>query len=96
VIVYYAIEAERDLEGAAVYSLNGWGPEHRDRYMGMLQATCEQVLPEHYKQLATPYPKYPGDPNVLRYRADLYVIYFRVMPDGLEILTVRHVKREPP
>lgn len=24
-----------------------------------------------------------------------YVIYFREVPDGLEILTIRHVKRAP-
>lgn len=93
-IVHYAEEAERDLDNIATYTAQVWGVEQRDRYIGQLQTVCEEVLPEHHRKLARPYghPAYPG---VLQYRSESHVIYFREVPDGLEILTIRHVKRAP-
>lgn len=88
--VHYKEEAESDLESIARYGLTTWGVELRDTYIRMLEAVCEEVLPAHYKRLARPYPNRPG---VLMYRADAYIVYFREVVDGLEILAVRHEKR---
>ena len=92
--VHYAEEAEQDLDDIASYTARVWDVVVRDRYLAHLETVCEQVLPEHYRQIARPYghPSYPG---VLQYRSESHVVYFRAVPDGLEILTIRHVRRAP-
>jgi toxin ParE1/3/4 len=94
VIVHYAEEAERDLDDIASYTAQVWSVEHRDSYIEHLQTVCERVLPEHWRRIARPY-EHPAYPGVLQYRSESHVIYFREVPDGLEILTIRHVRRAP-
>lgn len=92
--VHYSEEAERDLDDIATYTARVWGIAQRDRYIAQLETVCEQVLLEHYSKLARPY-EHPAYPGVLQYRSESHVIYFRKVPDGLEILTIRHVRRAP-
>lgn len=90
--VHYTREAERDLDGIATYTLSVWGPEQRDFYLGVLEETCESVIPERI-HLARPVPQRPG---LLRWRVESHVVFFREVDDGIEIVRILHERQLPP
>lgn len=89
--VHYTRAAEDDLHRIAAYTLELWGEEQRDVYLDVLEQTCEQVLPA-YTHIAR---DAPGHPGLLRWRMESHVIYFREVPDGIEIVRVLHVRMLP-
>ena len=90
-VVHYTEAAEQDLYEIAVYTLVEWGEEQLDKYMALLRATCEDIIPRKYK-LARSVPKRPG---LMRWRCERHVIYFRRVTGGLEIIRVFHDQMLP-
>ena len=84
--VFYTTAAERDLEAIAAYTLDVWGPEQRERYLDMLERTCEHIIPDH-RRFARDVAERPG---ILRWRAESHVIFFRDVEGGLEIVRILH------
>lgn len=84
--VFYTTAAERDLEGIAAYTLEVWGAEQRERYLEMLERTCEQIIPGH-RRLGREVAERPG---IFRWRAESHVIFFRDVEGGLEIVRILH------
>lgn len=84
--VFYTVAAERDLEGIAAYTLDVWGPEQRERYLEMLEQTCEHIIPEH-RRLAREVAERPG---IFRWRAESHVLFLRDVEGGLELVRILH------
>lgn len=89
--VHSTIEAEKDLERIAAYTLEIWGPEQRDAYLAVLEETCETILPRH-RHLARAIPERPG---IFRWRVERHVVFFRAVEDGIEIVRVLHERMLP-
>lgn len=86
-LTHYTNEAARDLHSIAVYTRKAHGALQRDRYMAMLREVCEELLPERHERMARPFEPRPG---ILRYRADHHIVYFQLVPDGIEIVRILH------
>lgn len=84
--VFYTTAAERDLEGIAAYTLEVWGAAQRERYLEMLERTCERIIPEH-RRFGREVAERPG---IFRWRAESHVIFFRDVEGGLEIVRILH------
>lgn len=89
--VHYTEAAETDLYEISVYTLTQWGEDQFDKYMTLLRATCEQILPRQHR-LARSVPKRPG---LFRWRCERHVIYFRRVGADLEIVRVLHDQMLP-
>ncbi|MBX3269555.1 MAG: type II toxin-antitoxin system RelE/ParE family toxin [Sandaracinaceae bacterium] len=89
--VFYTRAAARDLEGIAAYTRHVWGPEQCERYLDVLEQTCEQILPEH-RHLARDVPERPG---IFRWRAESHVVFFRDVDGDLEIVRILHARMLP-
>ena len=89
--VFYTNEAERDLERIASYTLDVWGEAQRDSYLDLLEDTCERILPTRL-HLALKAEGYPG---VLRWRVESYVVYFRKVRGGVEVIRILHARMLP-
>jgi toxin ParE1/3/4 len=87
--VVYTKAAERDLQCIARYTLEVWGPERRERYLAMLEQTCEHILPEH-RRFGREVEERPG---ILRWRAESHVIFVREVEGGLEIVRILHERQ---
>ncbi len=84
--VFYTTAAERDLEGIAAYTLEVFGAAQRERYLDMLERTCEHIIPDH-RRFARDVAERPG---ILRWRAESHVIFFREADGGVEIVRILH------
>lgn len=84
--VHYTELAEADLAEIAEWTEVEFGAEQRDLYLSALEAACESTLPR-FPAIARPVPKRP---ELLRWRCERHVIYFRLITDGLEIIRVLH------
>jgi len=89
--VRYTRRAEDDLVEIGVYTLIEWGPEQRDKYLDLLEAACERIIPRNLKH-ARDVPGYEG---LLRWRCERHVIVFRRVSDGIEIVRVLHERMLP-
>jgi hypothetical protein len=58
VTVHYTEEGEDDLFGFGVYAWTEWGEEQFNKYVSLLRATCEDIIPRQYR-FARPVPKRP-------------------------------------
>lgn len=90
-VVHYTNAAERDLFEVGVYTLGEWGDDQFQNYMELLRATCEEIIPRKH-QLARSVEKRPG---LKRWRCERHVIYFRRIPDGIEVVRVLHDRMLP-
>ncbi len=91
--VHYTEAAERDLEEIAIYTAITWGGQQRDWYLDMLEHVCERLIPVNLSLgLAREVPQRPG---VLRWRAERHYVYFRSVPDGIEIVRILHQRQVP-
>lgn len=90
-MVHYTEEAETDLFEIGVYTWNEWGEEQFVKYIALLRETCEDIIPSKH-QFARSVPKRP---ELLRWRCERHVIYFRKVGDGLEIVRILHDRMLP-
>lgn len=90
-VVHYTKVAEQALDAIAAYTAAEWGDAQRDRYMALLEDTCERVVPRH-AAIARPVPRRP-DLHTLR--CERQVVYFREVEDGFEIVHVLHDRQLP-
>jgi toxin ParE1/3/4 len=89
--VHYTELAESDLHGIAAHTEEEFGAEQRDLYLRALEEACEQTLPR-FRSIARAVPQRP---ELLRWRCERHVIYFRLVQDGLEIVRVLHERMLP-
>lgn len=89
--VNYTEEAENDLFEIGIYTWTEWGEEQFAKYMALLRATCEDIIPRKHR-LARSVPKRPG---LLRWRCERHVIYFRKVDDGFVIVRILHDRMLP-
>ena len=90
-MVHYTEEAENDLFEISVYSWTEWGEEQSVKYIGLLRDTCEDIIPRKHR-FARSVPKRP---ELLRWRCERHVIYFRKVEDGFEIVRILHDRMLP-
>ena len=90
-MVYYTEEAENDLFEIGVYTWTEWGEEQFVKYMALLRETCEDIIPRKHR-FARSVPKRP---ELLRWRCERHVIYFRKVDDGFEIIRILHDRMLP-
>ena len=90
-VVHYSEKAESDLFEVGVYTLTQWGEEQFGKYMALLRETCEEIIPRKYR-LARSVPKRP---ELMRWRYERHVIFFRLAGDGIEIVRVLHDRMLP-
>jgi len=88
---HYTEEAENDLFEIGVYTWTEWGEEQFLKYMSLLRETCEDIIPRKHRY-ARPVPKRP---ELLRWRCERHVIYFRKVKDGIEIVRILHDRMLP-
>lgn len=90
-LVHYTEEAEADLVAIAERSEAEFGAEQCELYLQALEEACEHMLPQ-FPAIARIVPKRP----TLRYwRCERHVIYFRIVPDGLEVVRILHERMLP-
>ena len=90
-VVHYSEVAEQALDAIAEYTAVEWGEAQRDRYIALLQDTCERVIPLH----AALARSVPGRRDLRTLRCERHVIYFREVDDGFEIVHVLHDRQLP-
>jgi toxin ParE1/3/4 len=89
--VYYTRAAERDLIEIGAYIVTQWGEAQWTKYSALLAAACEEIVPRNVRiALAV-----PGRPELLRWRCEHHMIYFRRMAGGIEIVRVLHERMLP-
>jgi toxin ParE1/3/4 len=90
-VVHYTEEAENDLFEIGVYTWTEWGGEQFDTYMALLRETCEDIIPRKHRFAR----KVPTRPELLRWRCERHVIFFRRVKDGFEIVRILHDRMLP-
>ena len=90
-LVRFTIEAERDLEGIASYTVEVWGEARRDAYLDVLEEACA-LLSRKFRRIAR---ELPGRPTMFRFHVERHVIYFREVADGIEIVRILHERMVP-
>lgn len=90
-MVHYTEEAEDDLFEIGVYTWTEWGEEQYEKYMELLRETCEEIIP-HKHRFARPVPMRP---ELMRWRCERHVIFFRRVADGFEIVRILHDRMLP-
>jgi toxin ParE1/3/4 len=91
VTVHYTELAESDLLEIAAHTELEFGAEQRDLYLRALEEACEHTLPR-FPSIARSVPQRP---ELLRWRCERHVIYFRRVQDGLEVVRVLHERMLP-
>ena len=90
-VVHYTEEAENDLFEIGVYTWTEWGEQQFVKYIALLRETCEDTIPRKHR-FARSVPKRP---ELLRWRCERHVIYFRKMDGGFEIVRILHDRMLP-
>ena len=90
-MVHYTGEAENDLFEIGVYTWAEWGEEQFVKYIALLRETCEDIIPRKHR-FARSVPKRA---ELLRWRCERHVIYFRKVDDGFEIVRILHDRMLP-
>jgi toxin ParE1/3/4 len=90
-VVHYTEEAEGDLFEIGVYTWMEWGEEQFLKYIALPRETCEDIIPRKHR-FARSVPKRP---QLLRWRCERHVIYFRKLDDGFEIIRILHDRMLP-
>ncbi|CAN5704631.1 type II toxin-antitoxin system RelE/ParE family toxin [soil metagenome] len=90
-MVHYTEEAELDLFEIAAFTWTEWGEEQYEKYIELMRATCEEIIPRKYR-LARDVPHRPG---LLRWRCERHVIYFRKVKSDFEIVRILHDRMLP-
>lgn len=89
--VHYTELAESDLLELAEHTEEERGPEQRGLYLGAFEEACEKALPR-FSPIGRSVPQRP---ELLRWRCERHVIYFRLVEDGLEVVRVLHERMLP-
>lgn len=89
--VNYTKAAELDLIDIGTYTLTQWGEAQWTKYSALLMVTCEEIIPRNVG-LALAVPRRP---ELLRWRCEHHMIYFRRTPGGIEIVRVLHERMLP-
>jgi len=89
--VYYTRDAERDIDNIAEYTVAQWGSEQCAKYIDLLEQTCEVIIPRNARH-ARPVPERP---QLLRWRCERHVVYFRRVRGGIEIVRILHERMLP-
>lgn len=89
--VFYTNDAEADLLEIGVYTWTEWGEKQWQTYSALLRDACEVIIPANIRHARD----VPERPNLLRWRCESHVIYFRRVPDGIEIVRVLHERMLP-
>lgn len=90
-MVHYTEEAENDLFEIGVYTWAEWGEEQYVRYIALLRETCEDIIPRKHRFARA----VPTRSELLRWRCERHVIYFRKVADGFEIIRILHDRMLP-
>lgn len=61
------------------------------KYVALLRETCEDIIPRKHR-FARSVPDYP---ELLRWRCERHVIYFRKVAAGFEIVRILHDRMLP-
>jgi toxin ParE1/3/4 len=89
--VYYTNEAERDLDSIATYTVKHWGVAQADKYLALLQTTCEEIIPQNRQHASA----VDGRSKLWRWRCEHHVIFFRTRGSGIEIVRILHERMLP-
>jgi toxin ParE1/3/4 len=89
--VYYTKAAELDLDSIAAYTLKHWGAAQADKYLALLQTTCEEIIPQNQQHASA----VAGRPELRRWRCEHHVIFFRTRGSGFEIARIPHERMLP-
>lgn len=90
-MVRYTEEAETDLFEIGVYAWTEWGEDQFVKYLALLRETCEDIIPKKHHLARS----VPTRPQLLRWRGERHVIYFRKVDDGFEIVRILHDRMLP-
>jgi toxin ParE1/3/4 len=90
-MVHYTEEAENDLFEIGVYTWTEWGADQYVKYIALLRETCEDIIPRKHR-LALAVPKRP---ELMRWRCERHVIYFRKVGRSIEIVRILHERMLP-
>jgi toxin ParE1/3/4 len=84
-------DAEADIEDAADYTIEQWGPEQAQKYVRELRHAIELLA-----TTALRYPIYDNvHPGLRRNRSGMHHIYYLATDERVEVLNVVHVERDP-
>lgn len=89
--VCYTRDAERDIDHIAEYTIAQWGAEQGAKYIDLLEQTCEVIIPQNARH-GRPVPHRP---QLLRWRCERHVVYFRRIRGGIEIVRILHERVLP-
>ena len=89
--IHYTEAAEQDLFEVGAYTWSQWGEEQYLKYMELLRETCEDIIPRKHRFARS----VPGRPQLLRWRCERHVIYFRRIGKEIEIVRVLHDRMLP-
>jgi len=90
-VVHYTQAAENDLFEIGVYAWTEWGEEQFVKYVALLRETCEDIIPRKHRLARS----VPMRPELIRWRCERHVIYFRKVEDGFEIVRMLHDRMLP-
>mgnify|MGYP006337167655 CR=1 FL=1 len=84
-------DSEADIEDAADYTIEQWGPQQARKYVRELRSAIELLA-----KTALRYPIYDNiHPGLGRKRRGMHHIYYLAFDDRVDVLNVIHVQRDP-
>ena len=89
--VHYTRGAEHDLDDVAQYTVAQWGEDQAAKYLDLLEQICEVIIPQNARH-ARPVPQRP---QLLRWRCERHVVYFRAVRGGIEVVRILHERMLP-
>jgi len=90
-ILRLAPRARGDLADIWHYSAVTWSPDRADNYLDALRDVL--IQPAHNPRLGLPAPEV--HPDLYRFPHASHVIYYRTVPDGIEVAPILHQRMEP-
>jgi toxin ParE1/3/4 len=81
--------AERDLEDIWLYSFERWGQAQADGYLGQIVEAFNMLADGRKKGRAVDIRA-----GYLKHAVGSHMVYFRVMPDSIEIVRILHQRMD--
>jgi toxin ParE1/3/4 len=83
--------AESDFDGIAAYTVATWGIEQCARYLGELEACCQQLAENPQRGRSCDQIRL----GLFRYEQGKHVIFYRPQPYGIRVIAVLHERMLP-
>jgi toxin ParE1/3/4 len=85
----YSARAQSDIDAIWEYSVERWGIDQAERYVREIKSQCNALAFGHKRGTAA-----NVRPGYLKRPCGSHVIYYRDLPDGLEVIRILHAAQD--